>query len=142
MVLGGGGLLTNRRSGYNGVDVDPLPTVPARIDPERIASLGRIFGGTKRFSEILSEHVAHARKLVDDAEQALAANDGKKLQRAAHTLRSGSAMFGLRDVAMDAGNLENSAQKGDFSQCAEILSGFRARSEPAWADLLELSSRV
>lgn len=72
------------------------------------------------FARLISEHVDNARALLTTLQVSLASGVIEETRRAAHSLKSSSAMFGLREVSRCAAELEAAAKQGDERAMHEL----------------------
>ncbi|MGE5250695.1 MAG: Hpt domain-containing protein [Bacteroidota bacterium] len=97
------------------------------IDPAAFAGFFDSLGGDVGFlTELVDEYLASSPGLIAGMHQALAAGDAATLQRAAHTLKSGSASFGGLAFAAQCKELEDMGKAGMLDAAPEKLAALEA----------------
>jgi CheY-like chemotaxis protein len=106
---------------------------PEVLDPRALelmrATLGR--QADRLLPELIQEFYQDADRLLGQARQALEQGDADELCRAAHSLKSTSAMFGAAALSAEARELEYLARDGRFEGAARQIT--RAEAEFAMA---------
>ncbi|MFR9803184.1 response regulator [Pseudonocardia sp. RS010] len=120
------------------------PTHPPRPAPaapllERAVLDGLIasFGeeGPGLVAELVGEFAANAPLLVSELHDGLAAGDPTRVRRAAHTLKSNTAMFGASDLSARCAALEERATGGDLEGAAPRIEEITAALAPMLDEL-------
>jgi HPt (histidine-containing phosphotransfer) domain-containing protein len=113
---------------------DGLPSV-AGLDAA--AGLGRVGGNRKLFAKLLSEFAAQQSGAVAEVEAAVAAGEGARAERLAHSLKGVAANLGMAGVAAAAGALEQLLRGGarGGAALAAAKREVRAALDPAIAGL-------
>jgi HPt (histidine-containing phosphotransfer) domain-containing protein len=93
------------------------------IDPAAIERLTDTLGNQAALllPELIDAFCKDAVRLQEQARQTLTAGDGAGLRRAAHTLKSNSANFGVVRLTTLCQQLEDTARNGDLSSTASDL---------------------
>ena len=89
----------------------------------------RELGGEQLVHKLLRTFVEHAPTRSADLSAAAADRDLEALERAVHSLRSGSAMLGASDLSAYAGKLEDLAGEGDLDGVLAGLPELEAQLE-------------
>jgi two-component system sensor histidine kinase/response regulator len=97
---------------------------PALMDPEALVRLRSMLGDqAQAMLPILVENFdGDAARLIEQARLALAAKQAEELRRAAHTLKSTSATFGLMQLSATARELEFRAKDGILEGATELIA--------------------
>ena len=112
---------------------------PPAIDRTTLRDLREMIGDDTAFLHgLIGDYLADADRLADDLRAALAAGDRTTARRAAHTLKSSSAMVGSRAVSSLAADLEDALATPDTPVDAERL----ARLPDALADARQELERL
>jgi HPt (histidine-containing phosphotransfer) domain-containing protein len=117
----------------------PGPTQEA-LDPSVIQGL-RELGGTEDpglLLELIELYLADAPQRMAEMERALASDDWKLLERAAHTLKSASANIGALGLSALCKELEMQARSSDHQGCnglVRLSAESLARAESALRNL-------
>jgi HPt (histidine-containing phosphotransfer) domain-containing protein len=102
---------------------------PSTIDPAAFDRLVEMTGGDREFvDELVDTYLSDGTDQVAAMHAALAAGDLSGLERAAHSLKSGSATVGAIALGERCRSLEEAARTGDVpdgeERVAAIESGF------------------
>lgn len=97
------------------------PSSSATVWNERIA-IENADGCVTHLKELLEIFLRQSPQLLLKAEEGLAANDGKSVLLAAHTLKGSLQILGSDAVAITADALEAVGRSGQLSEGAQILS--------------------
>jgi two-component system sensor histidine kinase/response regulator len=89
---------------------------PAACDLDAV--LNALEGDRELLSGMIRIFLAENPALLERTRQAVAARDGKALERAAHTLRGAVANFAAHDAGHTAHRLEESAERADWQAAA------------------------
>lgn len=112
---------------------------PEIIDQTAFAEMLENLGGDVDFlSELLEEFTASSPELIAAMQQAISSGDAPVLQRAAHTLKSGSASFGALDFAALCRELEFIGRSGDLAGAEEKARALEAAYPGVVAALQDL----
>ncbi len=112
-----------------------MPTVPADAMPfDRVQAID-MMGDEALFVELAGMFIADAPGYLREIDTALAAADGARLGRAAHTLKSLFATFVAPQGEAVARQLEQAAQAGAFDGCTELAGRVRQQAEALAAAL-------
>jgi HPt (histidine-containing phosphotransfer) domain-containing protein len=113
------------------------------IDPATFAGLLDSLGGDVEFlSELVDAYLDSSPGLLASMQQALTSGEAPALQRAAHSLKTGSASFGALAFAARCKGLEELAKMGALAEAesksqaleaayAEVAAALEARVESA-----------
>ena len=113
------------------------------IDQATFAGLLDSLGGDVDFlSELVEAYVTSSPELMDSMRQAIASGEAPALQRAAHSLKTGSASFGAVAFAARCKALEDMGKAGEFAGTeskvaaleagyAEVVAALQARVDGA-----------
>ena len=113
---------------------------PEIIDPETFAGFLDSLGGDIDFlSEMVEAYLASSADLFAGMQQAIAAGEAPALQRAAHSLKSGSASFGALAFAAQCKELEDIGRSGVLDGAYEK---FRRLEAAYTAVVLALQDRM
>jgi HPt (histidine-containing phosphotransfer) domain-containing protein len=97
------------------------------IDPATFAGLLDSLGGDVEFlSELVDAYLDSSPGLLASMQQALASGEAPALQRAAHSLKTGSASFGALAFAGLCKGLEELAKTGALDGAAEKYEALEA----------------
>jgi HPt (histidine-containing phosphotransfer) domain-containing protein len=119
-----------------------MPT-PEIIDQATFAKLLDSLGGDVDFlSELVEAYVASSPGLFANMQQAIATGEAPALQRAAHSLKTGSAGFGALAFAAQCKELEELGKTGALAEAevkfgaletayAQVVAALQARVESA-----------
>jgi two-component system sensor histidine kinase/response regulator len=119
-----------------------MPT-PEIIDNATFAGLLDSLGGDVEFlSELIEAYLASSPGLFASMQQAIATGDSPALQRAAHSLKTGSSGFGALAFAAQCKELEDMGKAGEFAGTeskvaaleagyAKVVAALQARMESA-----------
>ena len=116
----------------------PAPDSQLEPDLNEAAILARVDGDRELLKELVNLFLQDGPKLRTELQAALAARDGKRLQRAAHTLKGIVDLFQAKAAHAAALQLEQFARDCDFSQAERAIANLEqelARLEPALAAL-------
>jgi signal transduction histidine kinase/DNA-binding response OmpR family regulator len=75
---------------------------------------------------LIADHLSNSLALVEEMRSSLAANDSPTLERAAHSLKSSTAMFGAMRLSKLAAELEEASKHGIAPQAEEVLRHLEA----------------
>ncbi len=122
------------------------PDAPSAVSPLNVDTLHRLKAALGKRSDqkvqtLIDAFYESAERLITEAEQALAAADAGKLERAAHTLKSTSATVGATALAALAQQLEAQARAQELTMAAPLVPTLR----PAYVqarDALEAARRT
>lgn len=90
------------------------------IDQTTFAGLLDSLGGDVDFlSELVEAYLASSPELISSMQQAIVAGEAPALQRAAHSLKTGSASFGALAFASQCKGLEELAKTGALAEAGE-----------------------
>jgi two-component system sensor histidine kinase/response regulator len=113
------------------------------INDATFAGLLDSVGGDVDFlSELIEAYLDSSPGLFASMQQAIASGDGPALQRAAHSLKTGSASFGALAFAAQCKELEDMGKMGTLAEAgaksvaletayAEVVAALQARVESA-----------
>jgi two-component system, sensor histidine kinase and response regulator len=87
----------------------------------RAVALERVGGDLELLQEIAQLFLEHSPELVDEMRAALANNDAKGLERAAHSLKGSVSNFGAEATHHAAMQLESIARRCDLPAAAEAF---------------------
>jgi HPt (histidine-containing phosphotransfer) domain-containing protein len=97
------------------------------LDQATFATLLDSLGGDVDFlSELVEAYLDSSPELIADMQQAIAAGEAPALQRAAHSLKTGSAGFGALAFAAQCKELEDLAKTGALAGAEEKLGALEA----------------
>lgn len=103
------------------------------IDQDTFAGLLDSLGGDVDFlSELVDAYLDSSPGLFASMHQAVAAGEAPALQRAAHSLKSGSASFGALAFAAQCKEVEDMGRTGALDAAAERVAALEA----AYADVM------
>ncbi len=85
-----------------------------------------IGGDADFFRELVDSYLASSPGLIASMQQAIAAGDAPLLQRTAHSLKSGSASFGLLSFAAQCKQLEDIGKSGQLAGAEEKFQSLQA----------------
>ncbi|WP_339121789.1 hybrid sensor histidine kinase/response regulator [Pseudonocardia sp. D17] len=114
----------------------PAPTAPL-LDSTVLDGLVASFGddGPGLVAELVAEFSANTPVLLSDLQDGVAAADAERVRRAAHTLKSNTAMFGARDLSARCAALEEHAAHGDLEGTAAQVDEITGMVPPLVAAL-------
>lgn len=107
-----------------------LPSIPAlaTLSMEALHQLVQVCGeNPDAFRTLVSNHITNSRELISEMGSALEAKDAEVLERAAHSLKSTSAMFGGLQVNGLCVQMEQVAAQSEWDSATLLLK----RLEPA-----------
>jgi len=97
------------------------------IDRTVFINLLDSLGGDVDFmNELVEAYLASSPELIDSIRQAHAAGDAPVLQRAAHSLKTGSASFGALAFAAQCKELEDIGKNGALEGAGEKIASMEA----------------
>jgi PAS domain S-box-containing protein len=99
---------------------DAAASVSADSGFDRQAVLDRVGGNVQLLKELAGVFEDDCKRLVNELREALQAQDGEKLSRAAHPLKGMAAFFDAA-AAVQAAELDKCGQESDFATAAGIL---------------------
>jgi CheY-like chemotaxis protein len=76
--------------------------------------------GEDAFSRLIHEHLQNAAALLTAIHVSILSKNIEEVRRAAHSLKSSSAMFGATGVSIRAAELEAAAKQGDMALMREL----------------------
>ena len=95
----------------------------AEIDRTAIDAILESVGGDVTFlAELMDEFLADSPEQISDMHQAFSAGDAESFRRAAHSLKSNSAIFGAIELAEMCKELENIGKSGNLDAVGNILT--------------------
>ncbi len=105
------------------------PASPAPVDSpfDHAGALARAGGNEKVLREAIKLFRKHADGYMTKVKDALVANDAKKLERAAHTLRGTLAFYGAPQAVAIVLELENAGRAQNLTGCAEKFPALQAQ---------------
>jgi CheY-like chemotaxis protein len=124
------------------VDGDPLPApgvAGSAVDVNKLEQLKRTVGDDQ-LASFIDEFLDDSNSLLERITSAAQVGDAADLTKAAHMLRSTSALIGALDLTEICITLERSGKKGDVSQAPELAQRARALFTGVEADLGRLVS--
>jgi CheY-like chemotaxis protein len=130
-----------------GIEVDVDETLPATgvagsvVDVKKLAQLKRTVGG-EQLASFLDEFIADSSGLLDRISEAAHAADAGAVQKAAHMLRSTSALVGALELTDVCVTLERSSKVGDTSRAKELAARAKELFSGVQADLGRLLQAV
>jgi signal transduction histidine kinase/DNA-binding response OmpR family regulator len=114
----------------------PSTSSSAVLDSTPLDLLRELTAGDRHeFATLVNDHLSNARELVEQMTRALSQNDDATLERAAHSLKATTAMFGGARLAVLATELEALSRTGSFTQKDELLKRLVAESQEVRAAL-------
>lgn len=122
------------------------PSQPANRPPapsvlNRAEAIRRVGGNVEKVEELAALFRREGPRLLEEVHQALAAGDGPRVQRAAHSLKGTVGVFGARAAIAAAGQLETLARTGNLAACAGLVAALQHSVEQLQAELEELVPR-
>jgi two-component system sensor histidine kinase/response regulator len=97
------------------------------IDQGTFARLLDSLGGDVDFlSELIEAYLASSPELIDSMQQAIASSEAAALQRAAHSLKTGSAGFGALAFAAQCKELEDIGKGGKLDDAESKVVALEA----------------
>ncbi len=116
----------------------------AVVDPAAIRRLRATLGSSaaEMLPELLDEFDRDTARLIESARQALAQGQAAELGRAAHTLKSNAASFGVLALSDAAREVEELAQAGRLIDAAARLDHLEAEAQAARAALRTLRKEL
>jgi HPt (histidine-containing phosphotransfer) domain-containing protein len=106
------------------------------IDQATFAGLLDSLGGDVDFlSELVEAYVTSSPELMGSMRQAIASGEASALQRAAHSLKTGSASFGAVAFAVQCKELEELAKMGALGEAEARCEALEAAYAPVAATL-------
>ncbi len=97
------------------------------IDPTIFARFFESLGGEVEFlNEVVEEYLTSSPGLFASMQQAIAAGEAPALQRAAHSLKTGSATFGALAFAAQCKELEDIGKMGMLERAEEKFKALEA----------------
>jgi CheY-like chemotaxis protein/HPt (histidine-containing phosphotransfer) domain-containing protein len=99
-----------------------FPVRTVQIDHEALDKLRILLAeeGEGAFARFVLEHVQNARGLLKTIQTSIASGNIEETRRAAHSLKSSSAMFGATDVSQCAAELEAASHHGHVPALREL----------------------
>lgn len=92
------------------------------LQEQAIATLWDIAGGSVEiFRELVDEYATMAKEVVAALDRALAANDARAAEQAAHSLKGSSSMMGAHLVQKACEGIERAAADGDVGAARALL---------------------
>jgi len=102
-------------------------TTPEIIDQAAFARFLDSLGGDVDFlSELVEAYLASSPELFASMRQAITTGEGPVLQRAAHSLKTGSASFGALAFAAHCKEVEDMGRTGALEHAGEKVSALEA----------------
>jgi HPt (histidine-containing phosphotransfer) domain-containing protein len=106
------------------------------IDQATFAGLLDSLGGDVDFlSELVEAYLTSSPELMGSMRQAIASGEATALQRAAHSLKTGSASFGALAFAAQCKELEELAKTGELAGAEERHEALESAYAPVAATL-------
>ncbi|MFO1068866.1 MAG: Hpt domain-containing protein [Geminicoccaceae bacterium] len=106
------------------------------LDPTALDSLTKLIGGDRRLlGPLIESFLEVAPNLQAEVRAGTLAGDGKRLQTAAHTIKSSARDFGAVRLADLCQELEKLGRDGGIARARELLSTFETEHELALAAL-------
>lgn len=105
-----------------------LPTQKrAAIDKQILQELGDMLGpeDPSLLHELIVDFLEDAVRLIDTMQHSTAVGDVQRMERAAHTLKSSSAMFGAMDLSAQCKALEFLGKAGDLTHAPAKIQKLR-----------------
>lgn len=95
----------------------------ALIDGEALARLTELTGGDLEALRMLLEgQLEQSTQLVAELRRARTGGDAKALERAAHSLKGSSGIFGALEMSRQCGRLEMLARQQQLKEAAHVLA--------------------
>jgi len=108
-----------------------------------LASLqGRVEGDLDLLAEMIELHLTHSPLLLDELDAAVAAKDGEKVMRAAHTMKGMLKNMCAARSAEVALELESAGRAGEFDQVGRSLATLKDELEGLRVTLTEMTKEV
>ncbi|HMN61924.1 MAG TPA: response regulator, partial [Anaerolinea sp.] len=108
----------------------------AVLNQETIDRWMKVMGSGPIFAGLIGIYLSDASSLIHDLEVALKEKDWKRVQQAAHTLKSSSANFGADRLAEQLAQIEQSAmQTGTAPASAENLAGMVVKARKLYPEV-------
>jgi HPt (histidine-containing phosphotransfer) domain-containing protein len=109
---------------------------PSTIDPAAFDRLVEMTGGDREFvDELVDTYLSDGTDQIAAMHAALAAGDPSGLERAAHSLKSGSATVGAIALGERCRSLEEAARTGDVPDGAERVAAIAKAFDAAASGL-------
>ncbi len=109
--------------GGGSVDLDVEPSVPS-VNLEILEQLNFMLGGGDAgfLAGLVDEFLTDANELMDEIRASIEAASARRLQHAAHTLKSSAALFGAAEMSMTCEELESMGADGRLDDASTTLS--------------------
>ncbi|RIH86063.1 response regulator [Calidithermus roseus] len=108
----------------------PASAAEVELDPAALEELRALAGGDSAFlSELVETFLKDGLALIQSLQQALEADNAAGVRMAAHTLKSGSAQFGVRGLAELCKELEERGKAGLLEGAGALLERVRLEFE-------------
>lgn len=111
------------------------------LQPSAIEALKEIFAEPEALSQLIGEHLTNAERLIDEMRRGLARGDLPAVEKAAHSLRSTSALFGAARMSQRVGVLEMLCRQKASEGLGQALSMIEREFALAHQALSELKER-
>jgi PAS domain S-box-containing protein len=121
-----------------GTSGSPFFLPPSSLQPDaldRRALLQRVGGDEGLLAELVPVFRDDSARLLEEIAQALALDDGRAVERAAHTLKGSVRFFGAAAAAEEALRLERMGRANDLAGGREALARLAAENERLLAEL-------
>jgi HPt (histidine-containing phosphotransfer) domain-containing protein len=92
-------------------------------------ALSHVDGDMQLLSELALMFLQDYPRLAEEAQSAIAQNDGAVLERAAHTLKGRLAFFGISKMYAQVTRLEIMGRTGDFGGAPQLLLEINEKME-------------
>jgi CheY-like chemotaxis protein len=109
------------------LDADALDKLRALVDGDEDGALYRL----------IIEHIQNVGSLLSTVHQAIASKNATEVRRAAHSLKSSTAMFGATKASRCASELEQAAKQGEWDNLALQARSLDLECKRAHAALLK-----
>lgn len=107
---------------------EPVPVVETAVssptfDPAALERMKQMLGqkGEAMLPTLINDFHKDSEKLLQEIEQGISQADAEKVRRAAHSLKSNSAHFGLLTLSAEARAVEMAAKDGNLEKTAVLL---------------------
>ncbi len=106
-------------------DVSPGDASIAGLDARVVGQIRKL-GGDSLLRQLIATFLEHAPGRLAGVREGLGAGDLKRVEKAAHSLRSSLASLGASGLARLAGDLEARSRDGDAEASTELAAGLEA----------------
>jgi HPt (histidine-containing phosphotransfer) domain-containing protein len=108
----------------------------SRLQPETLQAIRELGGTSDLLEQLVRLYFETAPPLIAQLKAALAASDLDGIRNAAHSLKSGSANLGARDLSQMCSKLEAAARAGSIGADAPDAGAIEREYQQVRADLL------